>query len=362
MTGSDAQHWGALAEHVSILKPRLAWRLKVGDRGLGSPLVSDRRIVCLATRAQGTVLAGIASNRGEEIWSIPFEMLPACYWSPGLILENSGCAVQLDYEIGRLIEMETGKVVTEKRLEPGWFATSPPTAMADKVLVGAGNRVSCLHRRGLDPLWNAQFSQDRVVLSPPVALDPGFIAQAVNNTGTQIARLHPEDGSVEWTVSIPGIARGVASVVGDRLFVVTLHGGRREMAALSTREGETLWTARLTNSLPDLGLSETEVRVAVRGDTLYAPSQHGITAFSVQSGEILWKTRGIPPDCSSPSIGAEIGYVTSRRGELFAWDLQSGDVLWSFRVNGAVQSPPVLGERTVTVLTDIGELVHIVGA
>jgi outer membrane protein assembly factor BamB len=308
------------------------------------------------------VQVGIASDRGEEIWAVPFEMLPACPWSPGLILENSGHAVQFDDETGRLIEIETGKVATEKRLEPGWFATSPPTAMADKILVGAGNRVSCFHKRGLDALWSVNFSRDRVVLSPPIALDPGFIAQAVNDSGTLIVKLHPEEGSVEWTVSIPGVARGVASVVGDRLFVVTLHGGRRELVALSTRDGEPLWTARLTDSLPDFGLSETEVRVAVRGDTLYAPSQHGITAFSVQSGGILWETRGIPPDGSSPSIGGEIGYVTSRLGDLFALDLQSGDVLWSFGIGGAVHSPPVLGERAITVLTDHGELVQITDA
>lgn len=360
MMGSDSRNDRRAMYHAAISNPRIAWRTKLGERGLGSALVNSR-VLCSVVGSDGAKVAAVSRDCGELAWTLLYEVFPACYWSCGAILDDGRLLVSFDHDVARLVSVVDGRIVGEGRMRSGWFATSPPVVVGGNIVVGAGNSVLCLRSGDLSEVWSAFFSVDSVVLSPPVAIGPsceGFVVQLVNSSGTQVVRLDAESGAEVWRSSLPSIARGTASAA-DAVVLVTTTGGRRELHALSMEDGTLQWSLSLLDKPPGYGLGDNEVGVAVDSGIVYAVTEHGLSAFAARDGSTVWRRDSVPSNSSAPSIGGGAGYAVSPSGELVAWQLSSGSVQWRLKTGSVLVSPPSLGDATVFLGTENGEIVCV---
>ena len=154
---------------------------------------------------------------------------------------------------------------------------------------------------------------------------------AVSASG-EVSALEIETGKLSWRVSIeefeddviPGIAGGLA-ISGSTIFV---HGGGRNLAALSVEDGSVLWSQRF--QLPLRG-----------GPTVYAKRALAVTDIDanlfmlrLDNGSVLWDRAGLPSGtilygAPSPAIYDNQLAVAAHGGELALLDADNGDVIWT---------------------------------
>ena len=180
--------------------------------------------------------------------------------------------------------------------------------------------------------WDAEIGtggDEFVELAVPV-VGAGHVF-AVSASG-EVSALEIETGKLSWRVSIeefeddviPGIAGGLA-ISGSTIFV---HGGGRNLAALSVEDGSVLWSQRF--QLPLRG-----------GPTVYAKRALAVTDIDanlfmlrLDNGSVLWDRAGLPSGtilygAPSPAIYDNQLAVAANGGELALLDADNGDVIWT---------------------------------
>jgi outer membrane protein assembly factor BamB len=180
--------------------------------------------------------------------------------------------------------------------------------------------------------WDAEIGMggdEFVELAVPV-VGAGHVF-AVSASG-EVSALEIETGKLSWRVSIeefeddviPGIAGGLA-ISGSTIFV---HGGGRNLAALSVEDGSVLWSQRF--QLPLRG-----------GPTVYAKRALAVTDIDanlfmlrLDNGSVLWDRAGLPSGtilygAPSPAIYDNQLAVAAHGGELALLDADNGDVIWT---------------------------------
>ena len=168
---------------------------------------------------------------------------------------------------------------------------------------------------------------------------------AVSASG-EVSALEIETGKLSWRVSIeefeddviPGIAGGLA-ISGSTIFV---HGGGRNLAALSVEDGSVLWSQRF--QLPLRG-----------GPTVYAKRALAVTDIDanlfmlrLDNGSVLWDRAGLPSGtilygAPSPAIYDNQLAVAAHGGELALLDADNGDVIWTDSLANVNPRTPLQG-------------------
>ena len=126
--------------------------------------------------------------------------------------------------------------------------------------------------------------------------------------------------------------------------------------AIDARNGSRVWKTQ--SFIPDYPKSNITIVPIITGDRVIATEENStISAFSLQTGERLWKSQQIQAnpedldllDIKSYSIYGNKVYVARRSWALSAYDLINGDQLWEVDVPNR-SSPIVKADLTCVYL------------
>lgn len=176
-------------------------------------------------------------------------------------------------------------------------------------------------------------SDGRVVALPIVhegkvfTLDSEGQVSAFSLGGGRVWRvdLTPEEEKAE-----SGFGGGLAAE-GDRLFVSTGFG---TVAALNIGSGKAIWTKKL-------GVPIRTSPTAANGKVYVVNTDSELYALSGETGDELWKGRGLPENASvlsnvSPAVSGDTLVVSYPSGEVTALDASNGSPRWTDSVSGGV--------------------------
>ncbi len=155
----------------------------------------------------------------------------------------------------------------------------------------------------------------------------------------------PEAGpKLLWKITDLGSGYSTPSVVGDRLYVLANEGLENEYAAaLSTRDGKRIWTARLGNvgnPKQDPNFPAARSTPTILGEVLYALGSDGdLACLELAAGKVRWRKNlrtdfgGKPGDwayAESPLIDGDTLVCTPGGSEatLVALKRETGELLW----------------------------------
>lgn len=199
-------------------------------------------------------------------------------------------------------------------------------------------------------LWHAsgtaQEDEDDT-LGGGLAVESGVL-YATSGRGLVVA-LDAATGNERWRKNVRMPLRSAPKVAAGKLFVTTLDN---QLLALSTRDGEVLWTHR--------GISESAgimnaVSPTVAGDVLIVPYSSGqIYALSAVDGTEIWSeslARGRHTEAVSslsgiggdPVVDDQVVFAVSSGGTLAVYALRTGQRVWE-RPVGSLNTPWVAGE------------------
>lgn len=128
--------------------------------------------------------------------------------------------------------------------------------------------------------------------------------------------------------------------------------------APSVRSPKVAWRAKV-------GIQGWLNAPVIQGGVVLVPSsgtQHnsgdaldGVSALTLASGELLWRAR-FPKDANGAAVASNRVFATCDDGNVYALDLQTGDVLWKRRGVGKMYSAPLLVDDIVVVGDSAGTL------
>ncbi|MDO8795143.1 MAG: PQQ-binding-like beta-propeller repeat protein [Vicinamibacterales bacterium] len=205
-------------------------------------------------------------------------------------------------------------------------------ALAVVASLGAGPRSAEERAEDPAPLFPLEAAWTLALLSPPVsgpAIDARHAYVALKDGSIEAADL--ASGERVW--SVEGHATVAPVVSGD----LVLLAGSAQIAALTTENGDPVWT----RPLPD-----PAVALAATGELVLVATMEGrLVALSVSDGIERWRQqlpgRVTPPMLVTPgrvSIADEAGHVT-------VVETATGQVRWHRRLDGRLSPPAGTGDR-----------------
>lgn len=177
-----------------------------------------------------------------------------------------------------------------------------------------------------------------------------------------VAALDPGSGKSIWQKNLGAPIRAAPTVIGDKLFVVSISG---RFYCLSTLDGSELWAVR---GLPQQASLTTSTSPAVDGDVVVVPYPSGdLMALKVADGSPVWteslaRSRATSQlasmsDASRPVIDGGTVFAVGHSGRMIATNAHTGERLWSIDVP-SMQTPCVVGD-TVYVVDTSGKLMAL---
>ncbi|MEW5873223.1 MAG: PQQ-binding-like beta-propeller repeat protein [Chloroflexota bacterium] len=171
------------------------------------------------------------------------------------------------------------------------------------------------------PVW--VFEASERITSTPVFSDGRIFIK----TDNLIYATDSTNGTEFWhrlsqSYSSPNFAPVVA---GDRLIVVEKYSN---LSAYRTDSGERLWQAQSRyEGIEDPTLTQVEAMALGLNLVLVARRNHGLTAYSLASGEIVWSVPA--PDRTILYLAADTQTVYLAAGRtLLAYDISTGKLRW----------------------------------
>src|SRR5436190_8307227 len=152
-----------------------------------------------------------------------------------------------------------------------------------------------------------------------------------------------------WQVNDIGDGFSTPSVVGTRIYLMSNRGMENEFVqALSTKDGEPIWTTRVGNvgNPSDFLYAKARSTPTVDGDFIYALSSAGdLACLETASGKIRWQTNikkefgGKPGPwayAESPLVDGDVVVVTPGGVEatMVALNKKTGALIWKSAVPG----------------------------
>jgi outer membrane protein assembly factor BamB len=203
-----------------------------------------------------------------------------------------------------------------------------------------------------------------------------------------VTALASDDGSTQWTETIPDVTGPPAAVDGtwylatrdedNAVYAYTLDGTRRwrtaivgecytapcadsdgvyvgltdgRIAALDATTGDRRWSEQIAT--PDACCPDIQGTPTVTDGRLYVPGiAEELVAADTADGTVLWRTTVVDEDYGnaipSPAVTTETAYVNTHHGGLVAIDISDGSIRWRSAENGDNQ-PPAAGDGGVAV-------------
>ncbi len=117
------------------------------------------------------------------------------------------------------------------------------------------------------------------------------------------------------------------------------------------------WSVKVGNGQ---GANYTEITPALDGDTIFAASENGnIVAVSVESGDILWRSRLEATITGGVGAGEGVVMVGTEAAEVVVLSQLTGEIIWQAPVSSEVLSPPQTNGDIVVTQTVDGKLVAL---
>ena len=170
----------------------------------------------------------------------------------------------------------------------------------------------------------------------------------------------PSDLEQRWTVEV-GQGHSSPVVADGRVFQHSRQGDDEVVRALALDSGDELWRQSYPVTFrPALGSGRhgrgPKSTPAVASGRLFTVSISGVlTAWSTQSGELLWRREPSVTGRSAPKFGASASPLadgdllvvhlgSGKEGTLASLEPASGEVRWSWKRDGPAYASPILAQ------------------
>ncbi len=166
-----------------------------------------------------------------------------------------------------------------------------------------------------------------------------------------------QSGKNIWTKELETPIRAAPTVLGGRVFVVTVNN---EIFALEAKTGDELWDyAGIVEPSSLLGGSAP---AACAQAVVVALTSGEIYCLSPESGRVLWTdtmTPALRTDTVSsiahirarPIIEGNVAYLASHGGRIAAYELSTGKKIWAKEI-GALRTPVLSGDFLFVITTN----------
>ena len=320
---------------TDIGEERVAWKIDLPGRGLGSPvIVGDRVYVTAASGSEQKQLHLLcfSASDGAAIWERRF-------WA-------------------------TGRTMCHKKT-----CVAAPTPASDGATVFAlfsSNDLVALDLdgnvkwiRGLT-LDYPNASNSLGMSSSPIVSGDTLVLQIENDSESFAAGLDTANGLNRWKIDRPKAANWTSPVL--------LQVGSTEVAALQSSKG-------ILGVQPETGSKFFEFKngastipsSVASGDVLYIPS-NGLTAVRAfpdgSEATRLWNESAQRPGTASPVFYDGKVYTINGAGVISCADAKSGERLWRIRLKGPFSGSPVIagnGHLYIFNEAGVGQCVDLTG-
>jgi len=179
----------------------------------------------------------------------------------------------------------------------------------------------------------------------------------------ELLSLDPQSGAISWRTRVPGPVRSAPTILGGRVFVITVDN---QLVAYSATDGATLWTH--TGILETAGLLGA-ASPAADGSIVAVPYSSGeLFALRAENGRVAWSDNlatarragalsSLADIRGMPVIDRGLVVAVSHSGRMVAIDERSGGRAWEQEIGG-VDTPWTAGDF-IFVLSNEGELIAL---
>ncbi len=226
------------------------------------------------------------------------------------------------------------------------------------------SRVSAFDLKTGKELWHQTVKPKKEgdeVISGGIAYSSGklFVTSGYN----ELLALNPADGKIAWKVKLSSPSRAAPSIIGDRIFVVTLDN---KISAFSANDGSSLWDYQALSEVS--GIVGAASPAANNEIVVPAFSSGEIMALHVENGSVAWSDDLSPstrvgglaalPDIQGlPVLDKDLVFAISFGGKMVALDQKTGQRTWEKELSGT-ETPWVVGNM-VFVITSNSELIGL---
>jgi outer membrane protein assembly factor BamB len=221
-----------------------------------------------------------------------------------------------------------------------------------------------------DKVWRVSIGgtgSELTELAQPVVADGQVFTVTPNGI---VTAFDIESGKPNWQVTIetflddplPGIAGGMA-VSSDTLFV---HAGAQNFAALSVKDGSSLWS--VSSPLPLRGGP-----TIIGKDAVVITNLDGnVLTYGVADGALIWQRAGLPVNtvvygAPSPAFSGNQLAIAGYGGDISLLEASSGQVIWSdslaafsprtpLQSLGDIRAHPVHGGGLIFAVSQAGQI------
>ena len=284
--------------------PPLVWKTSVAGQGYSSLSISGGRIFTLGARGIREFVIAIDVATGKLLWET---VSGRRFWNEYGDGPRGTPTVDGDrlYALGAkgdlsCLEVSTGRRIWAVNLleEFGgsnirWGISESPLVLGDRVLVTAGGPASsvvALNKMDGSLIWKSQ--SDEAGYSSAVPLEINGVTQAIFFTGIRALGVNVDDGRLLWEYrQVSNRTANVATPIvrDNRVFLSSNYGTGCALLELKpTGDGFTAEEIYFNQNMKNHHSSSILV-----GDVLYGYSGAILTALRFDTGEVLWKNRGV---------------------------------------------------------------------
>lgn len=323
-----------LDQRLSPGGQRILWRSKTRlDCFHSSPVFHDGELLL---GASGPALLALSPLTGRELWSGSSKVwskIMGCFLYTPILFEGDEWSYgPMGFLIARF-DPEDGKLIGSSFLsDRSVYTGDGGFLVAEGLLFLTNSKYEVLTLKahgpqGLKAVWkypSRSFAK--------LAIGEVSDRLVVCSGNGRLSALSTEDGELLWSCTLPGRAFARPLVSSGRVYVACEDGTR---LALSLSDGSEIWRAKEKGrSLASPSANTSAV--------FFADSAGGLNSYRIHSGEPLWSTelRDVPLGALVHHNG--LLYASCADGLLYCVEASKGNVLWRVNLRGTLDHPPLI--------------------
>lgn len=189
--------------------------------------------------------------------------------------------------------------------------------------------IEALDAKTGESLWDVDTD---LSLSAGPGLGDGLVVAGTHNG--EVIALSLEDGSTRWTSQVPSEILATPRIADGIVVIRTIDG---KITGLDQQSGEPLWVYE--RSVPALSIRGTGSPAIASGWVIDGYASGKLVALQLKDGKLIWESSVITPRGRSeldrlidldtdPIVLDGIIYVAGYQGGISAVSLQEGDIIW----------------------------------
>jgi outer membrane protein assembly factor BamB len=248
-------------------------------------------------------------------------------------------------------------------------ATAPaaPAAGADWAQIGGAPDHAGARERELPPplvaRWATPIGGHALQAAPAIARGAVYMTATDQGDGTTggVVALDLATGAVRWRTTTSIQVRGGVAVTGDTVAAAQIDG---TVLGLDAATGAIRWTSELGTGLV-AGAAAIFAPPATDGGDVLVGNQRRLAAISARDGSTMWSVDPVPQGQDSQALSAvaigdaaAFGVFNRAFGGVGAWDRATGALRWRFEgpLTTAINATPVVAGGAVYVVSGADEV------